>query len=69
MSTRRVKQGEQRRQNGWASAPEFDVLRGVNGTAVALKAALQDDPKVREVLYALQSLIYAPKLFRRGRGE
>lgn len=56
MSTRRVKAGEQRRQNGWASAPEYDVLRGLNGTAVAFKAALQDDPKARELLYALQSL-------------
>lgn len=55
MSTRRVRAGEQRRQNGWASAPEFDVLRGLNGTAVAFKAALQDDSKPRELLYALQA--------------
>lgn len=54
-STRRVKSGEHRRQNGWASAPEFDVLRGLNGMAVAFKAALQDDPKARELLYALQA--------------
>ena len=56
MSTRRVESGGRRRQNGWASAPEFDVLRGLNGTAVALKAALQDAPEKRELLYFLQAL-------------
>lgn len=55
-STRRVKSGQQRHQNGWASAPEFDVLRGLNGTAVAMKASLQEDPQDRELLFALQSL-------------
>ncbi len=55
-STRHVKAGEPRRQNGWASSPEYDVLRGLNGTAVALKAALQDDPKDRLRLYALLKL-------------
>lgn len=55
MNTRRVQSGERRRQNGWASASEYDVLRGLNGTAVAFKAALQDDPKARELLYALQA--------------
>lgn len=56
MSTRRVGAGERHRQNGWASAPEFDALRGLNGTAVALKAALQDAPEKRELLYFLQAL-------------
>lgn len=55
-STRRVKAGEPRRQNGWASATEYDVLRGINGTAVAFKAALQDDPDKRQLLYFLQAL-------------
>lgn len=55
-STRRVESGERRRQHGWASAPEYDVLRGLNGTAVASKAALQYDPQARELLYFLQSL-------------
>lgn len=54
-STRRVKAGERRLQNGWASAPEFDDLRGLNGTAVALKAGLLDDPKKAELLYFLQA--------------
>lgn len=55
-STRRVHDGERRRQNGWASATEYDVLRGLNGTAVAFKAALQDDPEKRQLLYFLQAL-------------
>ncbi len=55
-STRRVEPGAQRRQNGWASAPEYDVLRGLNGTAVAFKAALQDSPAKRELLFLLQAL-------------
>lgn len=55
-STRRVAAGEQRRQNGWASAPEYEVLRGINGTAVAFKAALQEDPQARELLFFLQAL-------------
>ncbi len=54
MNTRRVKTGERRRQNGWASASEYDVLRGLNGTAVAFKASLQDSAEKRELLYALQ---------------
>ncbi|NOS68654.1 MAG: ATP-binding protein [Verrucomicrobia bacterium] len=56
MSTRRVESGERRRQNGWASATEYDVLRGLNGTAVAFKAALQDEPEKRQLLYFLQAL-------------
>lgn len=55
MNTRRVEDGQHRRQNGWASASEYDVLRGLNGTAVAFKAALQDDPAKRELLYTLQA--------------
>lgn len=55
-STRRVEAGNQRKQNGWASAPEFEQLRGVSGTAVALKAALQDTPPKRELLYFIQAL-------------
>lgn len=55
-STRRVQNGERRRQNGWASAAEYDVLRGINGTAVALKAALQESPEQRELLFFLQAL-------------
>lgn len=55
MSTRRVKAGQRRLQNGWASAPEFDDLRGLNGNAVALKAGLLDDPKKSELLYFLQA--------------
>lgn len=55
MNTRRVEDGQRRRQNGWASASEYDVLRGLNGTAVAFKAALQDGAEKRELLYALQA--------------
>lgn len=55
-STRHVADGERRKQNGWASAPEFDALRGLDGSAVAFKAALQLDPKARELLYCLLSL-------------
>lgn len=55
-STRRVQDGERRRQNGWASAAEYDVLRGINGTAVALKASLQELPEQRELLFFLQAL-------------
>lgn len=55
MNTRRVEAGQHRRQNGWASASEYDVLRGLNGTAVAFKAALQDSAETRELLYALQA--------------
>jgi hypothetical protein len=55
-STRRVADGERRRQNGWASAPEFDVLRPINGTAVTHKAALQFPGQRRELIYALQAL-------------
>ncbi len=54
-STRRVQDGERRRQNGWASASEYDVLRGLNGTAVAFKAALQDRAEKQELLYTLQA--------------
>ena len=43
MPTRRVTEGKPRRQNGWASAVEFDDLRGLNGTAVALKVELIHD--------------------------
>lgn len=53
-STRRVQHGERRKQNGWASAAEFEELRGLNGTAVALKAGLLEDPKKSELLYFLQ---------------
>lgn len=55
-STRQVQAGERRRQNGWASAVEYDCLRGIDGTAVALKAALQDSPEKSELLYFLQAL-------------
>ncbi len=55
MSTRRVKPGTRRTQHGWASAPEFDELRGLNGSAVAFKAALLDDPRKRALLYFLQA--------------
>ncbi len=55
-STRQVQAGERRRQNGWASAVEYDCLRGIDGTAVALKAALQDSPEKSELLYFLQGL-------------
>jgi energy-coupling factor transporter ATP-binding protein EcfA2 len=55
-STRRVQSGARRAQNGWASAVEFDDLRGLNGTAVAFKAALLDDPKKQELLFFLQAL-------------
>lgn len=56
MSTRQVQAGERRRQNGWASAVEYDCLRGIDGTAVALKAALQDKREKSELLYFLQAL-------------
>lgn len=59
-STRRVKQGMRREQNGWASAPEFEDLRGLNGTAVAMKAELFDDPKTKELLYFLQGVSLQP---------
>jgi AAA domain len=55
-STRRVQPGARRTQNGWASALEFDELRGLNGSAVAFKAALLDDPKKQKLLYFLQAL-------------
>ena len=55
-STRRVQPGARRTQNGWASALEFDELRGLNGSAVAFKAALLDDPEKRQLLYFLQAL-------------
>lgn len=55
-STRRVQPGARRAQNGWASALEFEELRGLNGSAVAFKAALLDDPKKRQLLYFLQAL-------------
>lgn len=55
-STRYVESGERRRQNGWASAVELSELRGISGTAVALKASLLNDPKERELLYAIQAL-------------
>lgn len=55
-STRRVEPGARRRACGWASAPEYDCLRGLNGTAVALKAALQPRPEQRELLFFLQAL-------------
>jgi len=55
-STRRVQPGARRAQNGWASASEFEDLRGLNGGAVAFKAALIDDPQKRQLLYFLQAL-------------
>jgi len=56
VSTRHVESGQRRRQNGYASAPEFASLRGLNGNAVALKAALQSDPCARELLFFLLAL-------------
>jgi len=55
-STRRVQSGARRAQNGWASALEFEELRGLNGGAVAFKAALIDDPKKQQLLFFLQAL-------------
>jgi len=55
-STRHVQTGARRTQNGWASALEFEDLRGLNGNAVAFKAALLDDPKKQQLLYFLQAL-------------
>ncbi|MEY2466680.1 MAG: Bacterial TniB protein [Verrucomicrobiota bacterium] len=55
MSTRRVTAGTRRTQHGWASAPEFDELRGLNGNAVAFKAALISDTRARELLFFLQA--------------
>jgi hypothetical protein len=68
-STRRVKQGMRREQNGWASAPEFDDLRGLSGTAVALKAELFDDPKTKTLLYFLQGVSLLPGGVRRIASE
>src|ERR1039457_3041873 len=54
-STRRVQPGARRTQDGWASAPEFEELRGLNGTAVAFKAALVENVPWRELLYWFQA--------------
>lgn len=59
-STRRVKDGQRRTQNGWASSVEFDNLRGLNGTAVALKAELIEDGRTRNLLYFLQGMSLKP---------
>jgi energy-coupling factor transporter ATP-binding protein EcfA2 len=55
-STRRVQPGARRAQNGWASALEFEELRGLNGIVVAFKAAMLDEPKKKQLLYFLQAL-------------
>src|SRR5215469_3708768 len=59
-STRRVKAGERRTQNGWASAVEFEDLHGLNGNRVASKAALlgglTDAERKRQLLLFLQAL-------------
>lgn len=59
-STRRVKPGERRSQNGWASAVEFEELRGLNGNRVAdkvaLLAGLSDEEKKARLLFFLQAL-------------
>jgi len=68
-STRRVNDGQRRKQNGWASATEFDELRGLNGTAVALKAELFDDAKTKELLYFLQGVSLLPGGVRRIASE
>ena len=54
--TRHVQPGGRRTQNGWASSLEFEELRGLNGNAVAFKAALLDEPKKQQLLYFLQAL-------------
>ena len=54
-----------RKQNGWASATEFGELRGLSGTAVALKAELIDGPKTKELLYFLQGISLLPGGLRR----
>ena len=64
-STRRVKDGSRRKQNGWASAPEFEELRGLSGSAVALKAELLDDPRAKTLLYFLQAISLKPGGIRR----
>jgi DNA transposition AAA+ family ATPase len=68
-STRKVKDGARRMQNGWASAPEFEELRGLNGSAVMLKAELFDDPKTKTLLYFLQGVSLLPGGLRRIAGE
>ena len=56
MSSTRYAQDGQRRQHGYASDMAFVEARGVQGGAVAAKASLLLEPKMRSLLYFLASL-------------
>ena len=43
-------------QNSFASAEEYVEQRGIQGTAVAAKASLYEDPRKRDLLFAVQAM-------------
>ena len=47
-------------QECYMSSPENAELRGVSGTAVALRAAILDDPEMRRLLWWLQAMSLEP---------
>lgn len=47
-------------QERYMSSPEYAELRGVSGTAVALRAAILDDPEKRRLIWWLQAMSLEP---------
>lgn len=60
MSTRRASPSAPFSSEKYMSSPEFMELRGVSGTAVAARTAILNDPELRRLLWALQSLSLEP---------
>lgn len=66
MSSTRYAQGDRAmRQERFASAPEFDELRGISAVATAARAALLNDPSSRELIWWLQALSLQPGTLKR----
>jgi AAA domain-containing protein len=55
-STRHAPEGAAIAYEKYMSSPEFAVMRGIPGTAVAAKAQLYDEARKRSLLFFLQSL-------------
>jgi hypothetical protein len=59
-STRHAEPGTPPAQGGYMSSPEYADLRGLCGTAVAAKVALQTDPRARSLILFLDALSREP---------
>src|SRR5438309_11122533 len=59
-NTRQSRDGAPLSQERWMSSPEFAELRGIQGGAVAAKAATLLNPRKRSLLFFLQSMSLRP---------